>query len=376
MKKLFTALLLALSLMVPFASGAGDTHGMIELDPQKVENTGLWLCTDWSSTHIGEIKGMLSPDGFAEYSQMRPETLNLYDQKLAVFIQTLCDFCGYENPKAIIDNYVYYAILHLGDLSEDMRSDLKSAYIANLIQTGRDGCLSHAGPAYPYYGWTQTDSDWRYVPYPYGSDWSRTMGSSACGPTAMSIVMSSWFHKEILPLEIAQFSVANGYRLSYGTSEWLYPAAAAAYGMPSPVRITGANVYQLFDGVLNQGNMAVADMQYGHFTHGGHYVAIVGAKMINGRGYFLVADPNYPNSKYYGFGYDMFDEDPSDPFVWASINIFQNESPKIFWFQHNFKTLVPEYKTTEDEILIPYDTPAETETETEETEAITETTYT
>jgi len=352
MRKFLASLLILVSLTVPSAYAAGDYHGTIDFEPLRVEQAGLSICPGQTSSHISELKDVMRTYGLVEYSQMRTDTEDYFDAKFAALVETLCDFCGYDNPECIIDDSVNYIINHYGEMTKDMQSDIKQAYLKRLMEKNICGIIAHDGTAYPYYAWTQTDKDWADVAYPYGSDYSRTMSSSACGPTSMSIILSSWLHREILPTEIAQYSVKNGHRASSGTSASLFLAAANAYDMPKPVTVYGSDINEVYAGVLNNGNMAIANMRYGHFTHGGHYIALVGAKEINGKQYFLVADPNYPNRSYYGYGTDIIDDYPSDPFVWASASVIKNECKDICWFKADFKSFTPQYVTSESETML------------------------
>ena len=67
--------------------------------------------------------------------------------------------------------------------------------------------------------------------------------------------------------------------------------------------------------------MAIALMGRGLFTSTGHFVTIVDAKEIDGKQYFLVSDPNYPN-KNHGTSNKMIDENPEDPLVWIETSVF------------------------------------------------------
>jgi len=368
LKKLAASVLITSFLLIPTANAVRDTHGFIEFAPEAIEATDSVILPGQSSPLVVTLKDKLSPCDYdlVEYTQKRPGVKEMYDGKLEILVQTLCEFCQYDNPMHRIDSNICYIIDHLNELSEAMVLDIQSAYMANLRAAGRWGSLPHEGQVYAYYGFTQTDSDWDTQPYPYGSDYSRTMASSACGPTAMSIILSFYFHKEILPTEVAQYSLDNGYRLAYGTSRSLFASAARAYGVPEPVLANDINA--VFRGVHNEGHMAIAAMSYGHFTHGRHFVAIVGAKVINGVEYFLIADPNYLNPRYYDLGSALLDDDPSDPFVWASKAMIANECNGMYWFQtSNFKGFTPNFWTWEDEVLraFPQKEPAVVESETE-----------
>ena len=167
----------------------------------------------------------------------------------------------------------------------------------------------------------------------------------------MSIVLSQYFHKEILPTELAEFSIDNGHRYASGTGIDLFPDASSQYGMPIPELVYGSSVDEIYDGVKNNGNMAIALMGKGSFTRGGHYVVIVGTEERDGKKYFKVADPNYPNGNYKYGGDKIIDDDPSDPFVLAEISIMKNETKNITWWKCDF-SIDSKYKATENEILL------------------------
>ena len=349
-----TSTILAVGLLCgsfPAALAEGEQHMSIICDTSKISATGLQLLPGGTSERIGAIKEKLAAYGLAEHTQMRAETKNRFDGKLEILVQTLCDFCQYDNPTHIIDDRVQYVVDHLSELSENMRKDLKTAYLNNLKTANRSGNVSYQGKVYPYFAFTQTDPEWGGVVYPYYKGDRRTIASSACGPTAMATILSNWFHREILPTELASYSAANGFRLSYGTSGRLFTSAANAYGAPTPFFAYTSKLNDIYKGIRDKGNMAIANVQYGHFTHGGHFIVLVAAKEINGSEYFLVADPNYPNNRYYNLGSDIIDEDPADPFVWAKKSIFPDECSELYWFKNDFRLSAPNYQMTVDEAL-------------------------
>lgn len=326
-------------------------HKMIIFDPLRVDNTGVSIMPRTYDRKIGEIKDLLSVYGVIGHTQQRFGMNNYYDDKLKMFILTLCEYTSYENPDAVIDDKIVYIVNHLNELSNDMLSDIVTTYKIKCVENGVDGILSSSRSVYPYYLFTQTDSEWAKTPYANNLNRTGTIASSACGPSSMSIVLSQYFHKEILPTELAKFSIDNGHRYASGTGIDLFPDASSQYGMPIPELVYGSSVDELYDGVKNNGNMAIALMGKGSFTRGGHYVVIVGTEERDGKKYFKVADPNYPNGNYKYGGDKIIDDDPSDPFVLAETSIMKNETKNITWWKCNF-SIDSKYKATENEILL------------------------
>ena len=127
----------------------------------------------------------------------------------------------------------------------------------------------------------QADEPW--ASHPYGS--SGTIHSSGCGPTSMAICISTFSNEIVDPITVADWSVANGYRvINQGSRRALIPAAAKNWGLECEDL---ANDKQAFVDALSQGKLVVALMGPGHFTKGGHYVVFRG---ITPEGKILTAD--------------------------------------------------------------------------------------
>lgn len=127
--------------------------------------------------------------------------------------------------------------------------------------------------------------DGRWANEPYGTD---KIGSHGCGPTAMSIVISSLSNQTVDPVYMANWSYQNGFWASNkGTVHSMIPTAAEAFGLTcsgctaaEPQRIVNA---------LTDGNLVVALMTRGHFTKSGHFIVLRG---VREDGKILVADPS------------------------------------------------------------------------------------
>lgn len=126
----------------------------------------------------------------------------------------------------------------------------------------------------------QLDERWKNDSY--GSD---KIGSHGCGPTAMSIVVSSLTDETVDPPHMAQWSVDNGgYCAGNGSYHKLIPDAAKAWGLSSEGDLDAQGIVD----ALSSGKLVVVIMGKGHFTTSGHFIVMRG---VTSEGKILVADP-------------------------------------------------------------------------------------
>lgn len=131
--------------------------------------------------------------------------------------------------------------------------------------------------------YNQLDDRWRYEAY--GTD---DIGGYACGPTAMSIVVSSLTAETVDPPHMAQWAYENGYWCSKsGSYHSLIPGAAEEWGLPVE-GCTVAEPQKIVD-ALADGKLVVALMSKGHFTSSGHFIVLRG---VTSDEKILVADPS------------------------------------------------------------------------------------
>ena len=125
--------------------------------------------------------------------------------------------------------------------------------------------------------------DERWADEPYGQD---KIGTHGCGPTSMSIVVSTLTGTNVDPVEMAQWSYENGYYCPGGGSyHSLIPKAAEHWGLSVDMNLDGENVAD----AIAEGKLVVAIMSKGHFTKSGHFIVLRG---ITADGKVLVADPS------------------------------------------------------------------------------------
>lgn len=143
--------------------------------------------------------------------------------------------------------------------------------------------------------YSQTDARWRGKPYPRGR---YTVGGSGCGLCAVThVLMEQERYKNATPLTFYNY-MRQYATMGYGTKWVGIENGLKHFGHKSVKTLyclnSKSNVYKEF----NKGNrMAVALMSASHkapdrtvWTTGGHYIAFLDYKVVNGKHYFYVKD--------------------------------------------------------------------------------------
>lgn len=176
--------------------------------------------------------------------------------------------------KELADDYAYNLSLFLGD---SMFQGLPKGYTT--IATLGNVRFTDGVTEVVYFN----QLDERYADKPYGTD---NIGGYGCGPTSMSIVVSSLTNETVDPVQMARWAYENGYWCSgSGSYHSLIPGAAKAWGLN--VEGCSASEGQKIVDALADGKLVVAIMTKGHFTSSGHFIVLRGVK----DGKILVADP-------------------------------------------------------------------------------------
>lgn len=181
-----------------------------------------------------------------------------------------------EEQKALANDYAYNLSVYLGDgLFQGLVDDEFTLGPSYEGVTFSDGST-------PVVYFNQLDE--RFANQPYGKD---NIGGYGCGPTSMSIVVSSLSGETVDPIQMAEWSYKNGYWCSKsGSYHALIPGAAKAWNLP--VEGCTASEPQRIVDALTSGKLVVAIMSKGHFTSSGHFIVLRG---VTSEGKILVADP-------------------------------------------------------------------------------------
>lgn len=147
-------------------------------------------------------------------------------------------------------------------------------------EEGRE-ILTGGGVLLRYYN--QKDDAW--AESLYGND---PIGTYGCGPTALSMLVTSLTGEDLDPAQMADWAARSGYwaRRS-GSYLSIVEGAAKQYGLDC-VSLSTTDPEELVT-CLSAGGIAVALMGPGHFTKGGHFILLHGVTLSGG---ILVADPN------------------------------------------------------------------------------------
>ncbi|MCI8465849.1 MAG: hypothetical protein HFI63_08340 [Lachnospiraceae bacterium] len=148
--------------------------------------------------------------------------------------------------------------------------------------------LDSAMGALFYYN--QGDSHW--ANYLYGG--VDPMSQYGCGPTVVAMLINSFTSYTVTPIELAEWSAANGFHSPHnGSRHAIIPNALSAYGLQvESVAETDPNTAAE---LLRSGHVLIALMGKGTFSTSGHFVIITN---ILENGNVRIADSyNFENSK-------------------------------------------------------------------------------
>ena len=287
-----------------FATTGGDNYEIVNpYASDMTSNTNSFIAQycaakgeSWDTISLADMQAILRQGKSNLYSYTRtsetrtvedddPDTSDVVETKTETwYIYTL----SYNGEGYFADN-----VFHL---TEDQKS-LAGDYAQNLSLFLGDGLFQ-----YTEYGGTTIASlgdvrftdgatevvyfnqlDERWANKPYGTD---NIGGYGCGPTSMSIVVSSLTDDIVDPVEMAEWAYQNGGWCSKsGSYHSLIPSAAKAWGL-TVEGCTASEPQRILD-ALSSGKLVVAIMTKGHFTTGGHFIVLRGVQ----DGKILVADP-------------------------------------------------------------------------------------
>lgn len=156
----------------------------------------------------------------------------------------------------------------------------------------------------------------------------RVIARNGCGPTATAMVIASIKDKSVDPADMAKFSMENDHIYYYETKGTLYPAVANKYGLNYD--FTKDMKYVI--NYLNDGkHVAIASMSSGHFTNGGHLLALMGTIQIPGEDFIriIVFDSDTGNQNYGKDGTVILSRVPG--IIYAKPESLQKEQALGFW---------------------------------------------
>lgn len=263
------------SFISQYCAAKGESWDTISLaDMQTILHQGK--SSLYSYTRVSEIRTVEDDDpDTPDVVETRQETWYIYTLSYngeEYFADTV--FHLSEKQKELAGNYAENLSLFLGD-GMLQYTEYDGTTIISL------GNIRFTDGATEVVYFNQLDERWANKPY--GTD---NIGGYGCGPTSMSIVVSSLTDDIVDPIEMAKWAYENGgWCKGQGSYHSLIPNAAKAWGLPVE-GCTAAEPQRILD-ALSQGKLVVALMSKGHFTTTGHFIVLRGVK----DGQILVADP-------------------------------------------------------------------------------------
>lgn len=118
----------------------------------------------------------------------------------------------------------------------------------------------------------QYDSKWGSVIYTKNGTYNtkQTIRNSGCGVTAMADVVATWWNKNITPVDMAKYSVKNGYRTTNSGTAWgFFKAVAQEYKASKFIQTSS---YATAKNALSDGAIVVVSVGKSRWTKGGHYI--------------------------------------------------------------------------------------------------------
>jgi hypothetical protein len=116
----------------------------------------------------------------------------------------------------------------------------------------------------------QNDPRWAKYLYDINpADGDDYLSGSGCGPTCAAMVVATYCDPKITPVEMADWSVAHGYRTKTNGTAWgLFAGVAKEYGLT--FLQTYGNSAAL--SCIQDGGIVVCIMGPGLWTSGGHFI--------------------------------------------------------------------------------------------------------
>lgn len=287
-----------------FASTGGDNYEIVNpYASDMTSNVNSFIAQycaakgeSWDTISLADMQAILRQGKSSLYSYTRtsetrtvedddPDTADVIETKEETWYIYTLSYNG--------EGYFADTVFHLTDAQKTLAGD----YAQNLSLFLGDGLFQYteySGTTIVSLGDVRfTDGttevvyfnqlDERWANKPYGTD---NIGGYGCGPTSMSIVVSSLTDDIVDPIEMAEWAYKNGGWCSKsGSYHSLIPNAAKAWGL-TVEGCTASEPQRILD-ALSSGKLVVAIMSKGHFTSSGHFMVLRGVQ----DGKILVADP-------------------------------------------------------------------------------------
>lgn len=340
---------------------------------ERYENSSFEIYPGETDARVGEIKRILNSDKSSDlyflenelvtYTQIRPEVVDYFDGHLATLFETIYLFFGLEGKAPCLDELTCYLVDLLKDVSKskdnlanhpgiitdyrDMLHDIEAVYKYKLTKSGTQGTIARSGETDNLYYFAQTDPDWAATPFEYEHN-GDTIKDRGCGCACASMVISTYHKVEITPRWMCTFAIQDNWPVSYGLPDEYFPGIVDKYysnleterygtvvHSPTLLYKSDLDMATLADQIGNQGYMAIIHVVRGAFTSQEHYMVLADYQVIDGTGYFLVADPYIQPSRYSSLDQLRSTGTGNEGLIYATADVLYRDCKALLLFEQD-----------------------------------------
>ena len=328
-----------------YAVDPGESHEL-------VKNVKMAL---YSDTGYSTNNGRFRNNEFVTYTQVRPPLLDMgkqeysdvvyyFDDHLATLLETIYLFCGLEDKEPCLDELTCYLLDRLHRLPEDFLHDIERVYKYKLTVNGLEGTVNLDGSVDDLYYFAQTDSDWAAIEFEFDGN-GDTIKDRGCGTACASMVFSTYHKVEISPRWTAHYALAGDWPVSYGLPNEYFEGIANEYRyleterygtvLESPEIIVKQNLDmdQLAQWIGEDGYLAIIHVVAGAFTSHEHYMVLYDYEIIDGKGYYLVADPYVLPSRYSSRDQMLAVDSTNEGLIYATADVLYRDCKSVILFE-------------------------------------------
>ncbi len=316
---------------------------------------------------------------FITYSQIRPpvesnrytdltdeecgQVSYYFDEHLATLLKTIYRFCGLEDKSPCLDEQTLYILDHLPGVSTEMLQDIERLYKYTLAVEGTQGTVSRSGQLHDLYYYAQTDPDWAEEKFEYKGN-GDTIRDRGCGCACASMIVSTYCKVEINPYHMKNIAISGDWPVDYGLPNDYFKDVASQYRffkderynvvLEKPVIIEkeDLDMAKLAEWIGEDGYMAVIHVVKGAFTSQEHYMVLADYQVIDGKGYFLVADPYEQQSRYTDRDQLILEtEHDQEGIFYATSELLERDCKSVILFMQDRRTFPVFSAATEPEAL-------------------------
>jgi len=302
-----------------------------------------------------------SGNEYVTYSQVRPpntrddidsdywiedddyeDVLYYFDDHLKTLLETVYLFCGLEEKEPCLDELTCHILRQLPKVSLSMRQDIERVYKARLAASDTQGTIARNGQNDGLYYFAQTDPDWANMIFEYNNN-GDTIRDRGCGCACAAMIVSTYWKVEVTPRWTRNIALTGDWPVDYGLPNDYFKDVASQYAYygryqtslvaPNILPKSKVDMTKLAKQIGEDGYMAIIHVVKGAFTSHEHYMVLADYEVIDGKGYFLVADPYVLQSRYSDWDQLKKLENGHEGLIYATPEVLYRDCKSVILFE-------------------------------------------